>query len=789
MRRLAALDRKLLRDLWSLRSQVVSIALVIGCGIGGFVATFSTHDSLRDSRDLYYERARFAHLFATVKRAPESLLPRIRDLPGVEVAEARIVRDTQLDVTGVQPPMVARLIGADFARLPALNRLSLKAGRWPAPGARGEVVVNQRFLEARHLTPGARISVLMNGKRERLTVTGAVLSPEFVYATRGGGMPDDEWFAVVWMDAASLASAYGMEGAFNSVCVRLAPGASAPATIATLDRILGPYGTLGAIAREDQVSHRILSQEISQQRVMGSVMPAIFLAVAAFILNVVLRRQVETQRGEIAALKALGYDSRTIAWHYLKFASVAVALGALAGAGLGGWLGRAMTGLYTASFHFPDFRFRLAPWVLLAGTAVALVAAFGGALAAIRSVVRLRAAEALRPPSPEAYRPLLAERLGLARLLTPAQRMVLRNLERKPLRAALAVAGVSASVAILISGTFWGDSVAHFLHVQFDLVQPAHVSLGFVEAVPRGVLSELRRLPGVQQAEVTRSVAARLTAGNRGYRTAVTGVTDEGRLLRIIDRSLRETKPAPGGVVLTRRLADRLGVVPGDTVTVHLLEGRRLAAEVRVNATVHELAGMNAWMRMDELNLLAREGPVVSGAGLRVSPAEEPQLLARLKELPAVAVVIVTRSLLETFRNTSGRNLLFFTAVLTAFAAAIAVGVVYNNARIQLAERAWELATLRVLGMTMGEVSVLMLGELALEVLAAIPLGLLAGYWLAALIVALTHGDVFEIPLLIQPDTYLYAAAAVAAAGVVSALVVRARIDRLDLVGVLKTRE
>jgi putative ABC transport system permease protein len=331
--------------------------------------------------------------------------------------------------------------------------------------------------------------------------------------------------------------------------------------------------------------------------------------------------------------------------------------------------------------------------------------------------------------------------------------------------------------------------VDHFIDVQFDRVQPAGVSIAFVEPRSRAVLAELARLPGVRQAEAVRVIPVRLRAGSRSYRTSVTGVTDEGRLLRIVDGSLRESKPAPGGMILTTRLAKRLGVAAGDKVAVELLEGRRVKAEVRVSATVRELAGMNAWMRLEELNRLAREGPVVSAAELLASREQEAALLQRLKQLPSVAVVTVTSSLLETFRRTSGRNLLFFTAILTAFAATIAVGVVYNNARIQLAERAWELATLRVLGMTRAEVSVLLLGELLLEILVAVPLGLFAGYWLSALIVALTHGDVFEIPLVIHPDTYLYAAAAVAGAGAASALIVRRRIDSLDLVGVLKTRE
>jgi putative ABC transport system permease protein len=784
-----ALDRKLARDLWAMKTQVVSIALVIACGIGAFIAAFSTHDSLLSSRERYYDSARFPHVFSQVKRAPDSLVPAIRAIPGVSEVETRVVQDAQLSIEGIVPPMIARLIGVDFAHPPAMNRLSLKSGRWPAPGANNEVVVNQRFMEARHLGLGTRATVLLNGKLERFTIVGTALSPEYIYATRGGGMPDDEWFAVFWTDAESLSAALDMQGAFNSVLLRLAHGASRPAVIAALDRLLDRYGSLGAVGREDQISHKIVSQEIEEQRVWGTVLPVIFLAVAAFILNVVLHRQVYAQRGEIAALKALGYADRTIVRHYLGFASVIVLLGAAIGLGIGDWLGRAMTGLLSDFFHFPSFEFKVLPGVALAGVGIALAAAYGGALAATRGVLSMRAAEGLRPPAPAVFRPLLIERLGYARLATPAQRMILRNIERKPLRAAFTVIGVAGSVAILITAAFWYDSLDYFMDVQFNMVQRANVYVGFPEAVDRSAIRGLGQLPGVKRAEGIRAIPVVLRAGQRSYRTALTGLGDGAQLQRILDRQLREHRPAPGGVLLTTRLAQRLGVRPGDTIVAELLEGRRVKALLRVSGTVREMAGMNAYMRLDDLNRLARDGPLVSAVGLRVDRDQEPGLLERLKAIPAAAVVIVTRTLLDTFRATTARNALFFTGILTAFAATIVVGVVYNNARIQLAERAWELASLRVLGMTRGEVSLLLLGELALEIAVAIPAGFVLGYWLAALIVSLIIPETFEFPLVIWPHTYLFAGGVTVAAGIASALVVRNRIDNLDLVGVLKTRE
>jgi len=404
--------------------------------------------------------------------------------------------------------------------------------------------------------------------------------------------------------------------------------------------------------------------------------------------------------------------------------------------------------------------------------------------------VRLRPAEALRPPAPAQFRPLLVERLGYARLLTPSQRMVMRNLERKPLRAATTVAGIAGALAIMLAGIFWADAVERFMDVTFDRANRGSVQVGFVQPLVRSVRYDLERLPGVRQVEVSRMAPVRLRAGHRSYRTVINGITDDARLQRAIDGHARvPVPPSPDGIVLTSRLAERLAVRPGDVIHAEFIDGKRTSAEVRIAGLVDEIAGMNGWMRLDDLNALASDGDVVSSAQLLVDRDDEPRLLAALKAMPAAAVVIVSRTLLETFRSTSARNLLFFTTVMAGFAATIAAGVVYNNARIQLSERAWELASLRVLGFTRGEVSVLLLGELALEIAVAIPVGLVAGFGLAALLIFLAPHDVMELPLVINPRTYLLAASVIAVAGVASALVVRSRINRLDLVAVLKTRE
>lgn len=783
------LDKKLLRDLWHMRSQAFTIALVVAAGIAGFIGSLSTYDSMQWSRASYYDAARFADVFAELKRAPKSIERRIAEIPGVADVQSTVQFDVTLDLPGIAEPVVGRMIGLPEGGQPRLNQIFIRQGRMPEAGQAHEVVVSEGFASVRHLKPGATLAALINGKRETLKIVGIGLSPEYVFATRGGAFPDDRGFGVLWIDRVHLATAFNMEGAFNHVAVKLAPGASERAVIDALDRLLEPYGGLRAYGRSDQVSNKILTQEIGQQKVMGTTLPLPFFGVAMFLLNAVLSRIVSTQREQIAALKALGYGNAAIATHYLKFVLVIALLGIVIGVLVGAWFGHYMTRMYTDFFHFPHLAYRMQPWIPLLAGGISLLAAVAGALSAVRQVAVLAPAQAMHPPSPPRYRKMLLERLGLVHWLSPAARMVIRNMERHPLRALVTIFGIATSVAVILSGTFWRDAVNYLVYVQFEAVQRADAEVVFNEPMAARVRHEIAHVPGVRETEVSRIVSVRLVSGHLSYRTVIQGIAQDARLRRLLDADLRSVPLPRAGILLTDRLAQRLNVHAGDKLWVESLESTRRKREVVVAGTVGELIGLSAYMEIGALNRFMGESDVVSGVSVALDKSREKDFFAYLKGLPKIATSGSKTAMLQSFKETSAKNVLFFTTIFTGFAAVIAFGVVYNSARIALAERAWELASLRVLGFTRHEVSAFLLGELAIEIVLAIPLGFPLGYFIAWSLLQLMPHETLVLPLIIQPDTYAYAGIAILLAGTVSALIVRHRVDRLDLVAVLKTRE
>ena len=784
------LDKKLLRDLRLMWSQALTIALVVASGVAGFITSFSAYDALSWSRDLYYADSRFADVFATLKRAPLSLEPQLQAIAGaahVETSQAQVV---PVSIANVVDPIVGLLLGMDPMVPQRLNKVNLRSGRMLGIGRTGamEALVSEGFAVARQLQPGDRVSALINGKREELLIVGIALSPEYVFAGLGGS-PDQRGFGVFWVDKRALAAAYNMEGAFNQVSVRLSPGASEGAVIDQLDRLLARFGGTNAHGRDLQMSHAMLSSEITQQRVMGTVLPSIFLAVAAFLLNVVLGRQIATQREQVAALKALGYDNTSIGLHYLKLVLLIVVLGVALGLALGVVMGQLFVGMYADSFRFPDMRFRLRADLVLVAIGVALAAAVLATVNAIRATVLLAPAEAMRAPSPGIYKPMLMERWGLQKWLSPALRMVLRTMTRRPLRTSLTVLGVAMSMAIVVTGSFMRDSVAVLMETQFRQALRGDVVGALLEATPANVLYAVGKLPHVTAVEGMRSVPVRLVNAHHSWRGTLVGKTQQPELSRIVDMNFHAFAAPQSGLLLTDRLATKLHLQVGDHVRVELQEGRREVLELPVSALVHEMLGMNAYLERGALNAVLREGDMVNSFTVAVERGFEPALLNRLKDLPRVAVVISKSTMAKNIEDVTVGNLLMVSSVLTAFAIVIAVGVVYNNARIALAERAWELASLRVLGFTRTEVSAILLGELAIEIVLAMPLGMLLGYLLSKGIVSVIQTDEFFFPFVITPATYAFSAICVVLAGVVSAFIVRRRIDALDLVSVLKTRE
>jgi putative ABC transport system permease protein len=785
---MSALSRKLLRDLWSLRAQALAIVTVLASGVGIFVAVMGAYASIVGALADYYERDRFADVFAQVNRAPLSLVPRIEAIPGVAEVRARVVTDAAADVPGVVEPVSIHLVSVPARGGSFLNGVRLRRGSLPE--REDEIVLSEPFALANDLGPGSSLSVRIHGHARTLRVVGVGLSPEFVFLVRPGELlPDDRRYGVAWMEERALASAMDMSGAFDDAVISLAAGASQPAVLEEIDRLLLPYGSLGAHGRDDVVSHRFLTAKMKQLRVSASYVPVLFLGVAAFLLNVVLGRLVATQRSQIGTLKAFGYTDADIGLHYLELVAVIVAIGSIAGVALGVWMGHGMMILYRPYYRFPNLDFHVDPPSIATAVLIAAAASAVGALGAVRRATSLPPAEAMRPEPPPVFRSTGAAGARLAKILSTVPRMILRNLGRRPSRTGLSVAGIALAAAILVVGNQSFDIIDYVFDLQYSKAEREDATVIFSDAVPFRAAQEIERAPGVLRAEIFRAAAVTLRHGHRSKRTAITGVPGDADLTRVVDQRERVLSPPPEGLLLSQFLAGELGVSAGDTLDVELMDGSGRRMVVPVSEVVDDVLGASATMDRGALDRLVGGAKLASGAQLALDAGASGAVFARLTRTAMVASVALRQTRMDLFRHDVADSMATLDRIEITFAVIIAFSIVYNSARTALSERARELATMRVLGFSQMETSAVLTGEIALVTAAAIPLGLALGYGFSAAIDAASASELLRLPLRIAPSTYALSAIVVALSTAASSLTVVLRVRRLDLVSVLKTRD
>lgn len=785
------LDRKLLRDCRALKSQALAVALVMACALAMMIVTRSLILTLETTREAYYEHHRFAQVFARLKRAPNAVRDQLTAIPGVGTVQTSIAIQVTLDVPGLVEPAVGLINSLPEHGAAVLNLPYVRTGRLPlGHTARSELAAGEAFASAHGLKPGDALTAVLNGRQQTFHLSGIVLSPEFVFeAPPGAALPDNKTYGVFWAPYKELATAFQLYGAFNSVALTLVPGASERGVLAAVDRVLAPYGGRGAYGRADHPSHRRLDDELRVLQGLSVAFPLVFLGVAAFMTNSVMSRQIQLQREQIAMLKACGFSNRQVGGHYLKFALVIVVPGVALGTFGGVFLGGKLVNMYHLFFRFPQLDFVLDTRVLLVAALVSSLAAFAGVVGAVRRAVRLAPAEAMRPEAPASYRPVLVERLGLARWFSASFRMALRNIQRHPVRSALTCLALALATGILIVPNAFRDGVAHILDFQWDVVQRQTVTLALVEPAAARAIADFRHLPGVVLAEPFRNVLVELRAGPLTRRVMLQGLPAHAVLNRVINAHGEPFILPERGVVISAKLAEVLQLRVGDELVLRPFEGEARAVTVPLIGLAEDFAGIAAYMDLAAVNRLMLEGDRINGAHLVVAAGRWEEFLRAVKATPQVGSCYIKNSLREGFRQTTAASIGLLQKMYLMFAVIVAFGVIYNSARISLSERARELATLRVLGFSRGEVGAVLVGELVLLTLVALPLGLVIGSGFARGILAVATTETVRLPLVLTPANYAFAVLVVALASALSALFAARKLAQIDLVSALKVSD
>jgi putative ABC transport system permease protein len=708
----------------------------------------------------------------------------------VAAVAARIVGYGAISVDGFDEPVTGRLVSLPEKDDPQVNALALRQGRSPAPDRPGEVVVNEGFAMAHGLRAGSRFALTIGGHKRVLTIAGVALSPEYIFALGPGQIvPDDRRFAIVWMERPELATALGLADQFNDLAIRLGPDASAAAVTEALARLLAPYAGADVHDRGRQYSHAFVSSQLEELGAIGVLVPAIFLGVALFLLHASMVRIVELQRPEIGIVKALGFDGRTIGWHYVKFALVLAGAATVLGLPVGIALGYGVTTIYAEFFRFPFLHY--GPDLLaVAGVVVVLAcAAVLGAVHPAARVAALRPAVAMLPAAPVIYRRpqgtfrSAASSRTESALGVPAS-LVLRQLGRRPLRSLLTMLAVAFAMGLQIATLFSFDALDEMVDVFYARAQRQDATIVFAAPLPAMVLADLARWPGVRAVEGRLDVPARLAVAGASRQVVLTGLPADGTLQRLLDPSLAPVSVPGDGIALSLRLATILQARVGDRVTVSPAAGRSF--ELPVTALVEQYIGMGAYMELAAFGRLSGTGSVVSGADVKIAVGDPSGFRRALGDSPIVAGYVPRAATVTAFRETMARTLTIIVSAFVAFAGIAAFAIVDATVRVTLSERIRELAIMRALGFGAGTVVFMLAGELGVAVLLALPLGAVIGPGLGQLIVWNLDNDLFHVPLVVGWRSYAIAGGTVLAAAIFSSTLAARRLRDIDVPAALR---
>ena len=786
----SALDKKLLRDLNRMKMQAIAIGLVIAVGVVVLVMMDGLFNSISVTKETYYDRYRLADAYAPAVRAPNHVLRNLEAIPGVDNVTGRIRGAGLIDLPQEDVPISTTVLSLPSHGRASLNNVFLAEGGEVDPARENQILLLRSFAKAHGLAPGDKIDATINGQKRTLEIAGLAQSPEFLISFAAGELaPDDKRFAVVWMNESSLAAVYDLKGAFSEALFKLTRSAVLPEVLDRADLILEDYGGTGAFGLEDLPSNRFLTEEINGLATQSKVLPPIFLAIAAFLLNIVISRMIQSEREQIGLLKAFGYSSFEVSAHYFKFVLAIAAGGALLGCLIGVAVGRSYADLFQVYYKFPFLVFQVDPQAFAIGMLVSIFTASAGALFVLRNVFALTPAVAMRPPAPSDYSRSGNILAVLRHLLDQPTRMVVRRVARHPGRAFGAALGVGAGMGLSAASLGLLVTFTNIIDQSFDYVDRSDMTVIFATPRSKDTLFELNSIDGVLQTEPFRSVPVVFRNGLHSHKGALTGLVDRPEQFRAIDKDLRPILMRDDGIIIAKALSKKLNILPGQRLDVEVQDGARPQFSLPVVGIAETLSGSPAYIQLDALNKALKQPNQISGAYLKIDELLQGPIYDKLKSMPVVIGANLkskARAAFETLMDESAGSMRY---VMSFIAAIITFGIVYNSARIAYAERSRDLASLRVIGFTKGETAFVLLGELAVIILIAIPIGVAFG---AGLNFAIAEGfstDLYQIPTEIVPEAYGTAGVAVLISSIFSGWMVKRNMDKLDLVSALKTRE
>lgn len=789
------LTRKLLRGLTQRKGQFIAVVSVVAIGIMLYIAMSNSYQNLRNSQEEFYASNNFADYYFQVVKAPERIIRQIENIQGIDKAGGRITEDLTL-VKANDSRATMRIVTYDPEEINGLNKLHILSGRIfsvSSPSGEIEAVVDPQFMTANELVPGESINIVKEGRQINVRVVGSATGPEFIYVVKDAVtlFPDPKTFGILMLPNRQAQQIFNMSGQINQILVKFDPGINKDQTIKEIETILSPYGLLASYPREDQISHTMLEAEIDGLKSIASILPVIFLFIAAAIQFVIIRRTIKTQRSQIGIMKALGYKSGEIKKHYIIYSLLVGICGALIGTLFGILFSGYITNMFAMFFNLPEkilgYNFQVIGNAFLLSISIAIVAGWS----ASNSVTGIQPAESMRPETPKIASRSYLETIPLVwSRFSPQWKMSIRSIRRNRGRFAVTMTGVFFAITLMMMALGTNDSVDYMMVKHFDLDRKYDLQVSFSNPVKSGDLLEISRIDGVGKVEGYFDLPVKIHYQQRSENELLTAYPQDMKLKHVFDIHNQPVELPDSGILLNKNTAAKLGVKAGDEVIIETIlpMGPKHIEKVKIAGLNTQMFGGGSYLNLQAANRIIKEADLVTGAMVEIKPGQEARVENEINKMMKAASLLNREKERENIMSMMGSTI-FVIGMLVLFALILGFAIIYNSSIINYNEREHEFAALKVIGFQSSEVSRIIFHENALQCILGIIIGLPAGSILTKAYLTSLSSELYDMPAAVYPLSYFISALGAVFFVYFAYKIAVKGIDRLDLVGVLKNRD
>lgn len=787
--------KKFLRELKESKGQFVSVLAVVIIGVMFYTGLYSALENFSGAGPKYFSEYRLGDLWSTVYRAPEGVVERIEAIPGVKMAEGRVVQDVRIFMEDRNATI--RLISLPDKKRNMVNDIIMRSGSYFTAGEGNQCIVSENFFKANHMVIGQTIEPIINGERVKLSVVGTAKSPEYIYEIRDATelTPDYEKFGVVYIKKSYLQTILDFRGSVNDISILLDRDGDVKKVKAGMEKILDQYGLVNTIEKKDQTSYSMFHSDETGLKSMAAIFPMLFFIASAAIIYITMTRMIENQRTLMGVLKALGYSDWDIMLHYQTYPLLVGILGSVLGSLIGiFFVGKGLLSIFNGFYNFPTENSSAHLEIAVPASLMALFFCIFAGYNACRKELRLVPAESMRPKPPASGRKILLENLRIFwEHINFSWKIILRNLFRYKRRSAMASVGIIFSMALLLIALGFRSSMSYVMEVQYEEIQKYDLKINLTQMMNVDELRYIRNMDHVESVEPVMETGMEIRDGWKKKDIGVIALDGGAELYGVYDRSGKSAILPADGILLPARLMQTMGLRTGDRVTLRsYYPGKnedRDKKTVIVKGETSQFIGQSAVCSMDYIDYLLKEGIVANAAHIRLEdPKYEKEVINELKDILAINTILSKAEVVaNTNKQLQSMNTIIFFMLFVA--SILAVAVIYNITNINIFERRREIATLAVLGFTAAELKRLVFNENFFISVFGMLIGMPMGRIIAGVAIGTQATENMQMPIRMGLSKYMIAAFLIMTFTAVANFLLRNKITSINMVESLKSAE